>query len=89
MRTETRSDLETRNESSWYIVKLNVNTKAIPLTGRREPCGCEMSKLPHFLDNRLTDGGEVVSLMLRPNFTPRKIFWYSFVLEIEATSWPQ
>jgi hypothetical protein len=28
---------------------------------------------PHFLDNRLTDGGEVVSLMRRPPFTPRKI----------------
>jgi hypothetical protein len=26
-----------------------------------------------FLDNRLTDSGEVVSLMSRPPFTPRKI----------------
>jgi hypothetical protein len=26
-----------------------------------------------FLDNRFTDGGEVVSLMRRPPFTPRKI----------------
>jgi hypothetical protein len=25
------------------------------------------------LDNRLTDGGEVVSLTLRPSFTPRKV----------------
>jgi hypothetical protein len=32
-----------------------------------------MSRLSHFLDNRLTDGGEVVSLMRRPPFTPRKI----------------
>jgi hypothetical protein len=32
-----------------------------------------MSSLPHFLDDRLTDGGEVISLTRRPPFTPRKI----------------
>jgi hypothetical protein len=32
-----------------------------------------MSRLPHFLDNGLTDGGEVVSLTCWPPFTPRKI----------------
>jgi hypothetical protein len=47
--------------------------KAIPVTGREDPEGCETSKLPHFLDNRLTDGGEVVSLTRRPPVTPRKI----------------
>jgi hypothetical protein len=31
-----------------------------------------MPRLPLFLDNRLTDGGEVVSLTRRPPFTPRK-----------------
>jgi hypothetical protein len=31
-----------------------------------------MSRLPHFLDNRLTDGGEV-SPTRRPAFTPGKI----------------
>jgi hypothetical protein len=35
--------------------------------------GCETSRLPHFLDNRLTDGGEIVSLMRQPPFTPRAI----------------
>jgi hypothetical protein len=39
----------------------------------------EISKLPHFLDNQLTDGGEVVSLMYQLPFTLRKIpgtlFW--------------
>jgi hypothetical protein len=34
---------------------------------------CETSRLPHFVDNRLTDGGEVVSLTRWPPFTPRKI----------------
>jgi hypothetical protein len=43
---------------------------AIPVTGRGGPWGCERSKLPHFLDNRLTDGGEVVSLTRRLLFTP-------------------
>jgi hypothetical protein len=31
---------------------------------------CEMSRFPHFLKNRLTDGGEVVILMRLPPFTP-------------------
>jgi hypothetical protein len=44
--------------------------KAIPVTGRE---GCETSRLPLFLDNRLTDGGEVVSLTRRPPFIPRNI----------------
>jgi hypothetical protein len=29
--------------------------------------------MPHFLDNRLTDGGEVVCITRRPLFTPRMI----------------
>jgi hypothetical protein len=43
--------------------------KAIPLRGRGIPCGCETSRLPHFLDNRLTDGGEVFRLTLLPPST--------------------
>jgi hypothetical protein len=31
------------------------------------------SRLPHFLDNRLTDGGEFVSLTRRLPFTPKNI----------------
>jgi hypothetical protein len=42
--------------------------KAIPVTGREGPYGCETLRLPHFL-NRLTDGGKVVSLTRRPPFT--------------------
>jgi hypothetical protein len=33
--------------------------KAIPVAGRGGPYGCETSRLPHYLDNRLSDGGEV------------------------------
>jgi hypothetical protein len=47
--------------------------KAIPVTGRGGPYVCETSRFPHFLVNRLTDGGEVVSLTSRPPFTPKKI----------------
>jgi hypothetical protein len=43
---------------------------------------------PHFLDNWLTDGGEVVRLPLRPPFTPQEDSWYSFLLEAESTSGP-
>jgi hypothetical protein len=47
--------------------------KFIPVTGLGSQQGCETSRLPHFLDNRLTDGGEVFSLTRRPRFTPRNI----------------
>jgi hypothetical protein len=33
----------------------------------------EMSRLPHFLGNRLRDGGKFVSLTRLPPFTPTKI----------------
>jgi hypothetical protein len=51
----------------------NRNTQkvnAIPVTGREGPEGCETSRLPHFLDSRLTDGGEVVSPTRRQPLTP-------------------
>jgi hypothetical protein len=47
--------------------------KVIPVTGRGGPYDSETSRLPHFLDSRLTDGGEAVSLTPRPLITPRKI----------------
>jgi hypothetical protein len=47
--------------------------KAIPVTRRGGPQGCETSRLPHFLDNGVTDGGEFTSLTSRPSFVPRKI----------------
>jgi hypothetical protein len=33
----------------------------------------ETSKFPHFPDNRLTDGGEVISLTRSPTFTDRNV----------------
>jgi hypothetical protein len=59
--------------SSVLEMKVKKKGKAIPVTGREGPQGCETSRLPHYLDKRLTDGGEVVSPTRRQPFTPRKI----------------
>jgi hypothetical protein len=39
-------------------------------------------------NNRLTDGGEVVSPTHRPPFTPQEDSCYSFLLEAESTPGP-
>jgi hypothetical protein len=62
--------------------------KAIPVTGRGGPQGCETSRLPHSLDNRLRDGGDIVSLTPRTPFTPQEGSWYSFLSEAELTPGP-
>jgi hypothetical protein len=38
-----------------------------------------MLRISHFLDNRFTDGGKVVSLMHRPLFTPHKHYIIIFM----------
>jgi hypothetical protein len=43
--------------------------------------GCETPRIPHILDNRLTDGGYVAGVLY-----PQKDFWYSFLLEAECHS---
>jgi hypothetical protein len=55
------------------LIIVRKKRKAIPVTGRVVPYGFETSRLPHFLDNRLTDGGKFVSLTRRAPFTTRKI----------------
>jgi hypothetical protein len=51
-----------------------------------------MLRIPHCLDNRLTDGGKVVSPTHRPHFTHKKHYfvcvWYSFLLETESIIGP-
>jgi hypothetical protein len=44
--------------------------KAISVTGHGGLKGCEMSKTPHFLDNWLSDGSDVVSLTRKLRFAP-------------------
>jgi hypothetical protein len=68
--------------------KVKKKAKAILVTGREGPYGCETSRFPEFLDSRLTDGGEVVSPTRRPPFTPQEDSWYSFLLEAELTPGP-
>jgi hypothetical protein len=48
-------------------------SKAVSVTDRAVPHESEASRFLHFLDNCQTEGGEVVSLTRRPNFTPGKI----------------
>jgi hypothetical protein len=51
------------------------------------PSCCETSRLSHFLDNRLTVGGENV-ILTRPVFLYTQAdSWYSFMLEAEWTLW--
>jgi hypothetical protein len=47
----------------------------MPLTGRGGLYGCEMLKIPHCLDNRLTVGGKFVSLTHPPHFTTQKHYY--------------
>jgi hypothetical protein len=56
--------------------------KDMPVTGRGAPDGCETSRLPHFLDNRLTDGGESVRLTRSHPLPPRR-----FLILISIRSW--
>jgi hypothetical protein len=51
--------------------------KAIPVIGRGGLQGCEMLKIPHCLDNRLTYGGKAVSPTHWPHFTPQKHYYFS------------
>jgi hypothetical protein len=54
-------------------------SEAISVTDREDSYGCEMLRIPHFLQNQLTDGGEAVSLTCRPRSTT------AIHLEVERT----
>jgi hypothetical protein len=62
-----------------YIHLRGKKCKAIPVSGNGETQDCETSRLPYFLDNRFTGGGEVVSLKRRSLFTPKENSWFSFL----------
>jgi hypothetical protein len=64
-----------------------IKCKDIPVTGREGPCGCETWGLPYFLDNRLTDGGEL-SVLRTAALYPQEDSWYSFLLQAESTPGP-
>jgi hypothetical protein len=44
-----------------------IKSKAIPVTGRGGLEGCKMLRIPHCLDNRLTDGIKVTVALLPSN----------------------
>jgi hypothetical protein len=74
-------DFQQEQESVFYTMSRSAsyemsskNRKAILVTGRAGPRGCETSRLSHFLDNRLTEGRDVIGLMHRPRSTPHKTF---------------
>jgi hypothetical protein len=55
----------------------------MPATSRGGPFCCETSRLPHFLDIRLTDGSEAVRFTRQPRFAPQENAWDSFLLEAD------
>jgi hypothetical protein len=66
-----------------------------PVTGLSYPCNTPWSpwcseawSSPHFLDNLVTGGGEVVGLTHRPPFTPQEDSWYSFLSKAGSSPGP-
>jgi hypothetical protein len=59
-------------QQAWETTRalVKVEHKAVPLTGRGGP---KHQSFYIFLGNWLTDGGEVVSLIRLPHFTPKNI----------------
>jgi hypothetical protein len=69
-----------------YQHHLHIRSEAIPVAGHRGLQGCEIFRIPHCLDNRLTDDGEVIGLTRRPCSSPLRLFFrfcHSFLLEAE------
>jgi hypothetical protein len=58
------------------IIFICIKSKAIPLTGLGGLEGCEMVRIPHYIDNRLTDGGKDVSPTHPQHSTPQKRYYF-------------
>jgi hypothetical protein len=60
----------------YCYLRQQVKSEAIPVTGRGGLYGCKMLRNQHCLDNRLTDGGKVVSSTHRPLlYSPETLFF--------------
>jgi hypothetical protein len=68
-----------------HLKHVQLEGKSISVTRRAGSYGCETSRLPHFLQNRLTIGGEVVILMRLPSFTLKKIPDTHFCSEADSS----
>jgi hypothetical protein len=57
--------------------------KAIPVTGRGDPYGCETSRLPHFPDNRFgsvwSDGRMIISRGKPKKLGGRNVLQYNYI----------
>jgi hypothetical protein len=58
----------------FHVQSFNKRPETIPVTGREGEQGCETSRFPFCLDNRLTEGGGIISLTRRPRSPPQKHF---------------
>jgi hypothetical protein len=65
-------------------VQVHEQKEKLSLNRPWRPIGLWDIEAPHFLDNRLTDGGGVVSLMLWPHLHYQEDSWYSFVVLSQA-----
>jgi hypothetical protein len=63
---------------------LHIKSKAIPITGHGGLWVFKTSRIPHFLESKLTDGNKVFSLTGRPRFNTHDR-WYSFLSEAQET----
>jgi hypothetical protein len=61
---------------------LHSKGKAIPVTGRGGAWGCETSRLPHFLDTRLTGGRELSAFPVGRSLPPGR-----FLVLISVRGW--
>jgi hypothetical protein len=88
-------------ESYWKVLIQVKFSKTIAVTSRGGLKGCETSRLPHFLGNRLTDGGEVsptrhlppwrflVLIAVRGWVDPRAIVWLEWLGKLKKKiQWP-
>jgi hypothetical protein len=61
-----------------YEQHLHIRSEAIPVAGRGGLQGCEMLRIPHCLDNQLTDGGEVGKLCVSGALSPEEFSGINF-----------
>jgi hypothetical protein len=54
----------------------HIKIKAIPVTSRVSLQGCDMLRVSHCIDNRLTDADEVVNLTRRLRSAPQNNFYF-------------
>jgi hypothetical protein len=74
---------------SWPILPARLlKSKAIPVMGHEDSWGCDTSRLPRFLDSRLTDGSDVSLPCRVATLYPQECSWYSFLIEAELIPGP-